>query len=128
MTTWTFGWRVAVHDVVRDAVERVAAPGVLAEVGVEPAVAVEADDVVDDRGRVGGHRGVGDLLVPGVVGREELLAQQRQQLASLQRLDGGERPARGLRVSEGPRRADGRAVLNMAQSPEATEHRHSGTR
>ena len=38
--------RVAVDDVERDAVERVAAPGVLAEVGVEPAVAVEADDVV----------------------------------------------------------------------------------
>ena len=31
------------------------------------------------------------VLVPGVVGREELLAQQREQLTSLQPIDTGER-------------------------------------
>ena len=76
MTTWTFGVRVAVDDVVRDAVEVAAGVVVLAEVGVEPAVAVAADDVVHDGGRVGGHRRRWDLLVPGVVDGESWLPEQ----------------------------------------------------
>src|SRR5438477_430979 len=45
------GLGVAVHDVERDAVKGLIALSVLSEVGVEPAVAVEVDDVVDDRRR-----------------------------------------------------------------------------
>src|SRR5262249_16642152 len=63
-----FRHTVAVDDVVGDAVEVRRGAGVLPEVGVEPAVAVAGDDVVDDGGRVGGHGGAGDLLVPRVVG------------------------------------------------------------
>src|SRR4029077_9821582 len=68
------GGGVTVDDVVGDAVQVVAVLVVLAEIGVEPAVAVGGGDVVNDGRGVGGDRGVGDLLVPRVVGREELLA------------------------------------------------------
>src|SRR5262249_59684950 len=69
---------VAVHDVIGDAVERVAGVVVLSEVGVQLAVAVQGGDVVHDGGGDGRDGGVGDALVPGAVGREELLAQQRR--------------------------------------------------
>src|SRR5262249_25465948 len=64
------GRGVAVDDVVRDAVEVAAGAVVLAEVGVQPAVAVEAGDVANDGRGVGRDRGGGDPLVPGVVGGE----------------------------------------------------------
>src|SRR5262249_31611283 len=71
------GRAVAMNDVVRDAVEVRAGVIVLAEVRVEPTVTVSGDDVVDDRGGAGGHRGVGDFLIPGVVGGKNLVAQER---------------------------------------------------
>ena len=46
----------------------------------------------DDRRRVRGHRRGGDLLVPGVVRREKLLAQEREQLARLEVIDIGTGP------------------------------------
>jgi len=80
---------VAVDDVVGDAVEVAVVLVVLAEVGMQPAVALLfADDVVDDRRRVGGDRGVGDRLVPRVVGGEERVAQQGRHGAVFQGLDG----------------------------------------
>ena len=87
-----FRLRVAVHDVERNAVKRVTALGVLAEVGMELAVAVEADDVVDDRRRVRGDRRGGDDLVPGVVRREELLAQKGHHNPLFERFDSQESP------------------------------------
>src|SRR5205807_1880332 len=61
---------VAVYHVVGDAVQVGGGLVILAEVGVELAVAVGAEDAVHDRGGVGGRRGAGYLLVPRVVGGE----------------------------------------------------------
>src|SRR5262249_30127455 len=67
------GHGVAVDHVVGNPIKRrVGGAAVLAEVRVEAAIAIEADDVVHDGGGVGRHGSVRDLLVPGIVRREEL--------------------------------------------------------
>src|SRR5262249_42506547 len=94
------GHGVAVNDVVRDAVEVVAAAEVLAEIRVQPAVTVVRGDVVDDGRGVGRHRGVSDVLVPRVVRGEERIAQEGGHRAVFQRLQ-QKAPAAGRAAGRG---------------------------
>ena len=80
------GGRVAVNNVVRDAVERTLAVGgtVLAPVWMN---GDRTADVRDDGRRVGRHRGVGDVLIPGIVRGKELLTEHRQHHSIFQLLN-----------------------------------------
>ena len=44
-------------------------------------------DVSDDGGRVRGDRRTADVLIPRIVGREKLLAQERKHAAAFELLD-----------------------------------------
>ena len=69
-----FGSGVPINDVERDAIQGATAVGgiIRAPVGVQ---CDRSADVRDDGRRVGSHWRVADILIPGVVQRENLLAQ-----------------------------------------------------
>ena len=73
-----FGRGVAMDHVVGNAVQGIARQlVVLPEVRVKTPVPVRGNDVGHDGGRIGRHRGLGDVLVPGIVRGEQVRAKQR---------------------------------------------------
>ena len=72
------GGGVAMDHVVGNAVQRIARRLiVLSEVRVKTPVPVRGNDAVHDGGRIGRDRGLGNVLVPRIVRREQVRPEQR---------------------------------------------------